>query len=714
MRFSMRRHKRIWASLLALPLLLALAPAALAYMPYVTNYKDAYGRLVWTQAAYTPVDAVGGDLFLPDPKEPGKLAYSPLSQPRDLFIDSRNHLYIADTGNNRIVHLDENGGFVSAIVPDSGTLNKPEGVFVDRAGALYVADTGNKRVLRMDESGIVQQEYKRPESRLIPESFKYDPIKVAVDKRGFLYITTLGGYQGLLQLDPEGEFQGFFGANKAEFTAMDAIKRLLYTREMYAREISKLPGSASSVHIDQNGFIYTVTQHVETGQIKKLNMAGKDLLASKSEYADEEATEKSYGEIRFKPKDKTKVPALSDVTVDADGNMTAIDSALKYISQYDAGGNLLFFWAGDASPNAKLGLVKTPSAIANNAEGDLFILDQENGIVQRFRLSEFGSLVHQANRLTQDGRYEESEKLWEEVLRLNGGYTPAILGLAKAAYKKGEYPRAQRLFYEAGHQPGYSDAFWQVRLLWFQRHFGLLMNVFIGAAVLIFLSDRLTRRTAWRRQWKQRKRSAHPFIVQVRHLFYLLKHPLDGFSAIRYEQKGGGWMSLLLFILGLISFAVMRAFTDFTFNTDAIMDLSLITVSIQFMVIWIGWIVSNYLISSIYRGEGRFRDVVYGTSYAMLPLALVGLPLTLLSHGLTLSEAAVFHFLQAGVFIWVGVLLFWKVQSLQNYSVGEASMNLFLSLTTMTLLGVLVFITFGLTSELQDFVYSIYQEVTIR
>ncbi|MBE1445000.1 SMP-30/gluconolactonase/LRE family protein [Paenibacillus sp. OAS669] len=687
---------------------------AFAWVPYDTNYKDGFGQLVWTQSAYTPVEVLGREIYVPDPKDPAKQVFSPLVQPKGIFIDTKDNIYIADTGNNRIVHLDENGNFKRIIDVKENPLKKPEGVFIDKNGDIYVADTGNKRVLRLDSNGKMIREFKRPDSKFLPESFKYDPIKVAVDKRGFLYIATLGGYQGLLQLDPEGNFQSFFGANKTEFSVMDALKRMLYTREMYLREISKLPGSVSSVTIDQNGFIYTVTKEVTNGQIKKLNIAGKDLLATKNDTSATGDAVKTFGEVRFPSRDKL-TPKLNDLTVDRNGNITAIDSTLKYVNQYDANGNLLFFWSGDTTASSsKLGVVKTPSAIASNSKNHLYILDEENNVVQVFRLSEFGELVHKANQLTQEGRYEESEKPWQEVLRLNAYYTPAMLGLAKAAYKKGDFERAEKLFYDAGQIQGYSDSFWQIRLMWFQRNFGLLMNIVIIFGVGYLLFERLTRKSGFRKKWRNRQRTRIPLLVQLKHSFYILKHPIDGFSAIRYEGKGGFASSTIMLLLALVSFCIYRAFTNFTFNPSVVLEINLITVFIQFMVLWVGWIVSNYLISTIYRGEGRFRDVAFGSTYALFPIALVGLPLTLLSNVMTLSESAIYSFLQIAMMIWVGLLMFWKVQSMQNYSVGETVMNIFLSLVTMTILGVLIFITFGLSSEMKDFFYSIYQEVTIR
>jgi hypothetical protein len=81
---------------------------------------------------------------------------------------------------------------------------------------------------------------------------------------------------------------------------------------------------------------------------------------------------------------------------------------------------------------------------------------------------------------------------------------------------------------------------------------------------------------------------------------------------------------------------------------------------------------------------------------------------------MTLNESSIYYFLYFGLFVWIGLLLFWKVQSLQNYSIGETSVSVVLSLITMTVLGVLIFITVGLTKELTDFGYSVFQEVTIR
>ena len=68
----------------------------------------------------------------------------PFSQPQGLAVDSKNHLYIADAGNNRIVEYDDEFNYLRSIGDSSGQgrLSRPQGVFVHEDGRIFVADTG--------------------------------------------------------------------------------------------------------------------------------------------------------------------------------------------------------------------------------------------------------------------------------------------------------------------------------------------------------------------------------------------------------------------------------------------------------------------------------------------------------------------------------------------------------------------------------------------
>jgi uncharacterized protein (TIGR03663 family) len=69
--------------------------------------------------------------------------------PRGIAVDAQGNVYIADTGNKRIVVTDSEGTFRyqwGTAGGQSGSFNEPTGVAVDAAGNVYVADTWNGRV----------------------------------------------------------------------------------------------------------------------------------------------------------------------------------------------------------------------------------------------------------------------------------------------------------------------------------------------------------------------------------------------------------------------------------------------------------------------------------------------------------------------------------------------------------------------------------------
>ncbi|GIP31047.1 nuclease PIN [Paenibacillus sp. J2TS4] len=717
----MKTWAKRWALLLAVVMMVSIlqgTTAVCAEVTYPTFTRDSFGNVIFTQPAYIPIKVIGSELTQPDPENPGEVIPSPLANPKDVFVGPDDHIYIADSGNNRIVHLDENYDFIRYLTVSEKPLLNPEGVFVNEAGHVFIADTGNKRIVQLDADGSLIQEIARPESRFIPDSFQYDPVKLVADKRGYLYVATLGGYRGLLQLDPEGGFQSFYGANRTEFSAMDALKRTIYTREMYENEMSKLPGTISNVTVGPNGFIYTVSSgEITKNQIKRLDAQGRNLLIRSDETLTGAGKTLVFGESLFTMYSggKKLIPQLTDVAVDQYGNMVVIDRQFNFVNQYDPYGNLLFFWGGNSSNSlTQLGLIKNPIAVDINSRDELMILDDQGAVLQVFELSEFGHLVYKANELTNNGFYKESEPYWQQILNLNAQFAPALTGLAKAAYANGEYSRSLDLFHRAGDQNGYSDSFWQLRLNWFQERFSFFASAALIVGMLYLLAGYFKKKIPWLRRKNKKSGKTFEVIEQLKHALYLLKHPLDGFTALRFEGKGGFMGAIILLIGMYATLVITRMYTSFTFNNIPPNSVNAVAILIQFALIWLAWVVCNYLISSIYRGEGRFRDVFIGSSYALTPFVLLGIPLALVSNVMTGSEEAIYQYLLYAIYVWVGAMFFWKVQSLQNYGVGETVVNLLLSLFAMVVMGVIIFVIVGLSNELRLFIYEIYQEVSMR
>lgn len=707
-----RIYRFLFASISILMMLFTSTTIAKAEVPYETFSVNGFGRTIFTQPAYKPYGVFTQDIYVPD--ENGELVYSSLNQPKDFHIDKNDHIYIADTGNNRIIHLDDKGGFLQEFKVEESPLNQPNGIFIDQNGDIFIADTGNKRVIQLDKNGKLVKEFNRPESKYLDDKFVYEPINMIVDRRGIVYVASRGTYQGIIQLTPEGDFYGFFGTNLTEVSVMDRVRNMLYTEEQLSRQVRLLPNAIRNITIDKEGYIYTASRGTSE-QIKKINVRGENQWKA---FSFNESINLSFlrmGNTVGSEEEAAGTTDITDITVDAYGIVTVIDKANAIVAQFDRDGELLFFWGAPfSSGTPQVGVTNSPVAVETNSKNQVFILDDVLNVIQVLEPTEFGADIQQAHILSQEGKYRDSEEYWHKISRQNAVFSPAYAGLARAAFYEEDYDEAMRLFQLAGDAEGYSDAFWQIRLNWFQKNFGLFANAFIVIGVGTIAGSRIVKR---RKRKKKKKEAAKwlktPIIVHLRHALSVLRHPLEEFSNIRYLNKGN-YLSALLVLVLVVLVAITRIyFTSFTFQPVPIGSLNAGSIVISGTVIWVSWVICHYLIGSIRYGQARFREVFIGSAYALLPVIILGLPLAVLSNVMTLSENSIYLFFSSLIYIWSALLFFWMVQSLQNYSVGETIASILLSLFSMIMLWVLIFIIFGLASETLEFIYTLYQEVTM-
>ncbi|MDQ0060159.1 hypothetical protein [Paenibacillus harenae] len=401
------------------------------------------------------------------------LASGAFSAPEDVFIAEDGTVFVVDTGNSRIVHLDKNNNVIK-IVGDAegdGMLNEPKGVFVKQDGTIYVADTKNQRIAIFDQDGKFVKAYGKPDNPLLGATFSYSPSKLLVDKRDYMYVVSDGNTQGLLQIDKNGQFRGFYGANHVGFSWKRLIDKLIATDEQKAKLAVVKPLEFSNAVQDNEGFIYTTTLGTETNQLKRLSPVGVDTL---------NIGERRYGG-RFDA-GPFSVPSFLDIAVDKDGVITALDLQSSKVYQYDKLGNLLFVFGGLGNQN---GLFVTPSALAQSEGGTVYIVDKGRNRVDMFRTTPFADLVHDASRLFVDGRYKEAEGMWNEVLHYNANFDLAYLAIGKSLYKAENYKEAMTYFELARSRGDYSTAFKEYRKEYIRDNFAMICLILIALFVAL-------------------------------------------------------------------------------------------------------------------------------------------------------------------------------------------------------------------------------------
>jgi serine/threonine protein kinase, bacterial len=196
------------------------------------------------------------------PGHPGQIVLPfTLGDPDGVAVDSAGSVYVADSGNNRVMKLAA-GSQDPTVLPFTG-LNRPAGLAVDGNRALYVSDQHNNRVLKLPAGADTPTE--------LPFPGLSEPHDVAVDNGGNVYVVDQKNNR-VLKLpagaDSPAELP-FAGLNRPYGVAVDDAGNI-YVTDGGNNRVAKLAAGASTpvylpftdlnfpdgVAVDRNGNVF--------------------------------------------------------------------------------------------------------------------------------------------------------------------------------------------------------------------------------------------------------------------------------------------------------------------------------------------------------------------------------------------------------------------------------------------------------------------------
>lgn len=521
-----------------------MTSVAYADEPYTGYNYDWWGDPVPSQNGYV-VDQIytGADMGV-----------GSLTGPSDMFFSDNDDLFIADTSykpaeatdtmKGRIVVTDSSFNLkytiekldfsgvdewysqqesrlkVGAISQEdfnkltNNWFNGPTGVFVDiddDVEKIYVADHANDRVVCFTVDEINDDQYKtavgrvnmvftRPNSTMYDSSLTFNPDKVLVDAAKNVYICIKSITKGAVVFSKEGDFNGYFGANRVEATAdvlLNAFWKLIFNREQAKKMRRSVPVEISNFDIDEDNFIYTVTESktATTDVLKKLNSAGTNIFTNLG-YSDY-----TFGDYLIKYyRNKKYSSQITDVDIGENGVINLLDVATGRVFQYDDECQLLFIF-GDIGQQK--GTFTTANAVESRGT-NIYVLDGRKSNVTVFKQTEFGAIVHEAISLFNKGKYEEARGPWEEALRRDSNYWLAYIGLGNAYLNEGDYETAMKYFYYNS-RSGYNDAFKSWRMNFIRDNFTLFAVIILVLLVVIYVFSSYRAKSRAKKRAEQEK-----------------------------------------------------------------------------------------------------------------------------------------------------------------------------------------------------------------
>ncbi|MGV8050032.1 MAG: glycosyltransferase family 39 protein [Anaerolineaceae bacterium] len=299
------------------------------------------------------VDPYAGNTISLDPVRVISVAGdSTFLSPRGIAAAADGSLYVADSRNHRIVHLDQTGLFINAWgsyanvldgTAPQGTFNEPWGVAVGSDGLVYVADTWNHRIQVFTPDGEFVRMWSEFQVSGVVDSF-WGPRGIAVDADGRVYVTDTGK-QRVVVFDSQGNYLTQFGGlgmsagqlDEPVGIALDDLGRI-YVADTWNNRVQVFEPNAD----------YTLYTSVLTWQVDAWNT---DTLDNKP-----------------------------FIALNSDNQIFITDPDLGRIIRFDQQGNFLQLWGGYDN-SYLMGVI---SGIAISQNGEIWVSDALNNTLLVF------------------------------------------------------------------------------------------------------------------------------------------------------------------------------------------------------------------------------------------------------------------------------------------------------------------------------------------
>lgn len=588
-----------------------------------------------------------------------------------------------------------------------------KGVYVTKEGALMICDTSNERLLLVNGDGSLERIITVPTGIEIPDDLKFQPERVVVDSKDYLYLSVgAGSRYGLLVYDEQFNFKGFHGAFKASADILEnltgLITNLFMTNEKAEAEKKNFADGFLDIAVDPEGFLYALSDPKSNqGQIKRMGLNGNQTLNFKSGF-----TTQSGDLLNFVETPKVYYPKgesfglssnLNSMSIDPQGYIYAADSVRGRMYVYDEECRLLAAFGLGFGQGDQVGTFYTPSAIAVT-DDKLFVSDAQNCTITVFELTAYGALYKEADAMTINGKYEEAMPIWQQILKLDSNNQRAYEGLAKAYLALKDYDNAMFYAEKGNDQQTYSLAFTEVQKVWFSNNFWwvfLLGLAAVGAIVAILVVSK-KRKIFEIKNLKLRTALSVPF------------HPFQAFGAMRTQKATSIWLAILFVIIFYVARVSQDLYGGFMYVIVDEANYNALFTLFGSVGILLLWTVTNWGICMLNDGKGSFAEVFCMSAYSMMPMIAYSLIFIVGSHLIPATNTDTFGMIGTILTIYMVLLLLIGMTVIHEYTFFK---SMGMAIVTVLCMALAVFVLCAvvlLSQQFIVFIAGIINELRVR
>ncbi len=355
---------------------------------------DAYNQRIRKVDTSGIITTIAGKGTVGYSGDGGAALNAQLSNPYSIAIDNVGNIYFADNGNNRIRKIRKSDSTISSVAGNgvmgfngdniaatAAAIAYPTSICIDNSGNLYIADNNNNRVRKINNSGIITS---FAGYGLIGYTGDGGPASVAKfnlvtglasDNSGNIYIADNNNNE-IRKVDMSGTITTIAGS----------YLQAGFSGDMGPATAALLNGP-TSITFDKNGNYYIAD--LVNNRIRKVNTSG---IISTIAGNGQNASQGLYGDEG--PAISALLHGPLGLAYDTSGNLYIADAGNHCIRKVDTSGRISTVAGNDTLGNTGDGglaiyaKINNPVSVATDRRGNLFICDYTAGVIRK--VSQYG------------------------------------------------------------------------------------------------------------------------------------------------------------------------------------------------------------------------------------------------------------------------------------------------------------------------------------
>ena len=132
------------------------------------------------------------------------------------------------------------------------------------------------------------------------------------------------------------------------------------------------------------------------------------------------------------------------------------------------------------------------------------------------------------------------------------------------------------------------------------------------------------------------------------------------------------------------------------------------------MVPFLLFVTANWCLTTLFEGEGSFKDIFIATSYSLVPVPMLVIPATFASNFVINTEAQIVGLVVTIAMVWMGLLIFFGTMVTHDYSLGRNVLTFFGTIIGMALIIFVTVLFSTLVGKIISLITNIIVEIQYR